>query len=198
MLIVGITGGIASGKTTVTAKLTELGAASVDADQVAHEKMAAGTGVHSRLVGRFGEDILLPDSEIDRRRLAEIVFADPEQLRALNAIVHPPVVAEIAGIVDQWRADAHHEIGVVQAPLLLESGLFDVVDLVVMVVASPEQQLSRLEARGLSTDDAVARLQAQPPDYVRLAVADLTLINKGTLELLSEQVRILDCKLRQA
>jgi dephospho-CoA kinase len=196
LLTVGLTGGIASGKTTIARHLETLGAVSADADVVAHELMAAGTDTYDRLVGRFGREILAADGAIDRVRLGDTVFGQAEQLEALNRIVHPPVIRRAQEILEQWRRDTGPAMGVMQVPLLIESGMADMFDVVVVVVASPEQQVKRLTDGGMALESALARLRSQLTDSERLVFSDWTIINKGDLALLKEQSSILFEKLR--
>lgn len=191
MLTVGLTGGIAGGKSTVALRLAELGAVCVDADAVAHELTSPGTDVYTRIKERFGSEIMAADGSIDRHRLAAIVFGDREQLAFLNKIVHPAVIQAVALTLSEWRADKSNKIGVVQAPLLVEAGMTGMFDVIVVVVSSPERQLSRLLETGMTKEDALARLRAQISDSDRLAYADITIINKGDLKLITEQATAL-------
>ena len=191
LLTVGLTGGIAGGKSTVASRLTELGAFCVDADTVAHELTSPGTEVYTRIKERFGTEIIAADGSIDRRRLAAIVFGDREQMGFLNEVVHPAVIEAIAGTLSEWRLDKSNRIGVVQAPLLIEAGMTGMFDVIVVVVSSPERQLSRLLETGMTKEDALARLRAQISDSDRLVYADITIINKGDLKLLSDQATAL-------
>jgi dephospho-CoA kinase len=196
LLTVGLTGGIASGKTTIARHLETLGAVCADADVVAHELMAAGTDTYDRLVGRFGRGILAADGAIDRVRLGDTVFGHTEQLEALNRIVHPPVIRRAQEILEEWRRDTGPAMGVMQVPLLIESGMADMFDVVVVVVSSPEQQVKRLTDGGMTLESALARLRSQLTDSERLVFSDWTIINKGDLALLKEQSSILFEKLR--
>lgn len=195
MLTVGLTGGIAGGKSTVTGRLVELGAVSVDADMIAREAMAKGTVVYDRLIDHFGRDILAADGSIDRARLAALVFDDPAQLEALNQVVHPAVIEGVRRRLDEWRSSDAGGIGVVQVPLLIEAGMAEMFDVIVVVVTTPEQQISRLVEMGLTTDQGLARLRSQLSDSERLPFADFTIINKGDLRQLAEQTSILYRKL---
>ncbi|MDP1809088.1 MAG: dephospho-CoA kinase [Actinomycetota bacterium] len=197
MLTVGLTGGIASGKSTVAGYLVELGAVAVDADLIAREVMSVGTDVYSRLAAHFGGDIIAPDGSIDRGRLAAEVFDDPAQLDALNRIVHPATIERIQALLDEWRADDSDRIGVVQVPLLIEAGLEELFDVVLVVVTTPEQQISRLMEMGLTVEQGLARLRSQANDAERLAFADFTLLNKGDIGRLKEQAAVVYARLKE-
>ena len=197
MFTVGLTGGIASGKSTVAGYLVELGAVSVDADLIAQEVMSVGTDVYTELAAHFGGGIIAPDGSIDRGRLAAEVFDDPAQLAALNRIVHPATIERIRTLLDGWRADNSGEIGVVQVPLLIETGMEELFDVVLVVVTTPEQQISRLLEMGLTVEQGLARLRSQSSDVERLAFADLTLLNKGDLGGLKEQAAVVYAQLKE-
>ncbi len=195
MLTVGLTGGIASGKSTITQHLSDLGAACTDADLIAREAMTEGTPVYAKLVEHFGRDILSKTGEIDRTALADQVFSDPDQLRVLNSLVHPVVIDQIKEALVAWEREGHG-IGIVQVPLLIEAGMTELFDVIVVTITTPEMQVNRLTERGLTVDEARARLRSQLPGSARLPFADLTIINKGGLELLKEQTAILFTKLK--
>jgi dephospho-CoA kinase len=197
LLTVGLTGGIAGGKTTIARRLAQLGAVCADADDIAREVTAAGTEAYGRIVDHFGPAILGAGGAIDRPRLADIVFGRPEQLAALNRIVHPPVIRRVRAVLDQWRGDQKHVMGVMQVPLLIESGMAGMFDAVVVVVASPEQQVKRLTDSGMTLESALARLRSQLTNSERLVFSDWTIINKGDLDLLEEQSSVLFEKLRE-
>ena len=195
LLAVGLTGGIARGKSTITKYLSDLGAVCVDADQIAREVMAEGTRVHAKLVEHFGRGILSEAGKIDRTALAAEVFSDPDQLRVLNSLVHPVVIDRIKKVLVAWRGQGH-EIGVVQVPLLVEAGITELFDVIVVAITTPEMQVNRLTATGLTFEEARARMRSQLPGSARLLFADLTIINKGGLELLKEQTAVLYNKLK--
>jgi dephospho-CoA kinase len=183
---VGLTGGIGSGKTTVTDLLAAHGAVIVDSDLIAREVVAAGSEGLAAVVAEFGADVLRPDGELDRERVASVVFADPGARARLNAIVHPRVRSRAAELI----ATAPAGSVVVQAiPLLVEVGLADAFDLVVVVDVPPEVAIERLvEMRGMSLEDARARIAAQAGRDERLAAADVVIDNSGSREALQEQV----------
>lgn len=175
---IGLTGGIGCGKSAVGAMLRALGAEYVDADQLVHRLLAAGSPLVERVAARFGPGVLAPDGGVDRRRLGAVVFADPAALRDLEALLHPAVRAELRRRMALSTAPAF----VLDAIKLLESGLYHEVDSVWVVTCSPEQQRRRLiERRGLSAEETAARIAAQPEQASRLAYADAVIENDGSL-----------------
>ncbi len=196
MVKVGLTGGIGAGKSEVSRLLASYGAVIVDADRIAREVVERGTPGLAAIVEEFGDDVLTPEGTLDRPKLGGIVFADPEKLKALNAIVHPLVGARSA----ELEAAAGPEAVVVHdVPLLTENGLAPLYDLVVVVDAAPETQLDRLvRLRGMSEDEAKSRMAAQATREQRLAVADHVIDNDGPLESLEPQVRAVWERLRSA
>ena len=185
MLRIGLTGGIGSGKSTVSALLAARGAVIVDADRIAREVVEPGTPGLAQVVETFGEQVLAADGSLDRAALAAVVFADPEARRQLDEIVHPLVRARASEIAAAAPPDA---VVVNDVPLLVETGQASSYDLVLVVEADPETRVSRLVQRGLTAEDARARMAAQASDGQRRAVADVVLDNSGTPEELAEQV----------
>ena len=185
MLRIGLTGGIGSGKSTVSALLAARGAVIVDADRIAREVVEPGTPGLARIVEAFGEGVLAPDGSLDRAALAAVVFAEPEARRQLDGIVHPLVRARAAELARAAPPDA---VVVNDVPLLVETGQASSYDLVLVVQADPAIRVSRLVQRGLTAEDARARMEAQASDEERRAVADVVLDNSGTPEDLAEQV----------
>jgi dephospho-CoA kinase len=182
ILKVGLTGGIASGKTTVLAILAELGAFVLNADELAHELTAPGGSAHAELVRRFGPEYFERDGSLRRRELAGLVFRDGEARMALNAIVHPKVIAEVARRIDRYRATGRSPVAVVDAALLVESGATATFDRIVVTRCSRDAQLQRLMARSaLSHDEALARIDAQASLEEKLAVADYVIDTDVTL-----------------
>ncbi len=180
MLLIGLTGGIASGKSTVARLLAEHGAVVVDADVIAREVVAPGTPGHRAILERFGRDILAPDGAIDRPALARLAFADAAALADLNAITHPDVMRVIAEQVAAYRDT--DLVVVVEVPLLVETGLAGAFDEVVVVEASPETQLARLACdRAMTAEQASERIAAQATADQRRAVAATILHNDGSL-----------------
>jgi dephospho-CoA kinase len=185
VLRIGLTGGIGSGKSTVSALLAERGAVIVDADRIAREVVEPGTPGLAAVAEEFGDDVLAADGSLDRPALAAIVFADPEARRRLDAIVHPLVRVRAAEIAAAAPPDA---VVVNDVPLLVETGQAGSYDLVLVVEAEAETRIARLVERGLTADDARARMAAQATDDQRRAVADVVLDNSGTREELVAQV----------
>lgn len=186
--MVGLTGGIGSGKSAVSRLLAERGAVVVDADVVAREVVKAGTPGLARVVEEFGEQVLLPDGSLDRAALGTRVFSDPEALSRLNAIVHPLIGARTAELLEQARASGVPLV-VHDVPLLVEGGLASTYDVVVVVAAEQETQLDRLvRLRGMTEEEARRRIAAQAPLEDKLAVADQVVHNDGSLGDLAAQV----------
>jgi dephospho-CoA kinase len=185
VLRIGLTGGIGSGKSTVSRLLVQRGAVLVDADVLAREVVAPGTPGLAAVVEAFGEGVVGADGSLDRPALAAVVFADPEARRRLDGIVHPLVRRRAADLVAAAPGDA---VVVQDVPLLVETGQAAAFDLVLVVEAAPEIRVARLVERGLAEDDARARIAAQATDEQRRAVADVVIDNSGTLEQLTEQV----------
>lgn len=186
MLRVGLTGGVASGKSAVSAMLAELGATVIDADQLARDVVAPGTDGWREVVGAFGSDVLTDSGDLDRPALAAIVFADPERRRELERIIHPRVRARAAELE---ATASHNAIVVHDIPLLVETGQAADFDAVVVVDAPPDLQVERMvEQRGLTPDEAWARVRAQTTRDRRTAVATYVIDNTGTLEDLRRRV----------
>ncbi|MEU9025212.1 dephospho-CoA kinase [Actinomadura sp. NPDC048394] len=186
MLKVGLTGGIGSGKSEVSARLDERGAVVIDADKIAREVVEPGTPGLAAVVAEFGADVLLPSGALDREKVGRIVFAHPERLAALNAIVHPLVGERMQELMDAAPAGA---IVVYDVPLLAENGLAGMYDAVVVVDAPEETQLDRLTSRrGMTEEDARARMANQATREQRRAVATHVIDNSGTLDDLKSQV----------
>ncbi len=190
MLRIGLTGGIGSGKSAVVAMLRDLGVPVVEADDISREVVRQGESAWSEIVEAFGREILHETGELDRARLAALVFADPEKLARLNQIVHPRVLAAL----DRWLTDREREgapIAVVEAPLLYESGYAGKLDRIVVVFCRREQQFERLIARGMSPENAESRIASQmPPEEKQRLAADL-IDNSGSLEETRRQVALL-------
>jgi dephospho-CoA kinase len=187
VLVVGLTGGIGSGKSTVSAMLAAKGAVVVDADAIVHEVQRPGTPTFEAMVERFGPGIVAADGSLDRQAVADVVFDDPDALAALNAIVHPAVGAEIARRM--LELEPTDEVVVLDVPLLVESkNRYPVAGLLV-VDLDPEVALTRLvEARGMREDDVRARMGRQATREERLARADRVIDNGGSVDDLAAQV----------
>lgn len=180
MILVGLTGGIGSGKSTVSARLAELGATVVDADAITRALQEPGTEVFAAIVEHFGDGVVAPDGGLDRQALADVVFNDPDELAVLNSIVHPAVGAEIARRLGE--AAGTDAVVVLDVPLLVESGRDDMAATIV-VDLDEEEAVRRLVAhRGFTEDDARSRIARQASREERRAKADLVLDNSGTVE----------------
>jgi dephospho-CoA kinase len=188
MLLVGLTGNIASGKSTVATMLADRGATIIDADELARQAVEPGSEALRAIVERWGAAMLTADGTLDRAALRQIVFNDPEQLEALNRIIHPEVERLRAAAVVEARARGDR-IVVCDIPLLFEKKMVDQFDTVVLVDASRPVRLERVVTqRGLSATEAMAMIAAQMPSELKRARADLVIHNGGTREQLSEQV----------
>lgn len=195
MLLVGLTGGIGSGKSTVSQMLEERGAVVLDADGFARAAVVPGSPGLRSVVERFGPEILTPEGDLDRPKLASIVFNDPAALADLEAIVHPVVRRMIAdGIQENLDAD---RVVVLVNPLLIEMGTHRDCDVVIVVSASPETQVARSVARGMTDEDVRARIAAQMPLEDRARTADVLIDNEGTLDDLEREVDVLWRQLRE-
>ncbi|MFD6905537.1 dephospho-CoA kinase [Streptomyces sp. NPDC060077] len=187
MLTVGLTGGIGAGKSEVSRLLAERGAVLIDADRIAREVVEPGTPGLRAVVDAFGEEILAEDGSLDRPRLGSVVFSDPERLAVLNSIVHPLVGARSRELEEAAAEDA---VVVHDVPLLTENALAPLYDLVIVVDASPETQLDRLVGRrGMTEEDARARMAAQATREQRRAIADIVIDNDVPLDELARRVQ---------
>jgi dephospho-CoA kinase len=195
VLRVGLTGGIGSGKSEVSKRLAAQGAVIIDADAIAREVVAAGTDGLAEVVEAFGPEILRADGQLDRPRLGDIVFADPALRGKLNAIVHPRVGARMAELE---RGAGPRAIVVHDVPLIAENGLAGGYDLVVVVDVPPRIQVERLvRYRGMTREQAQARMAAQASREQRLAIAGIVIDNSGSLAELDRQVGDLWAELRR-
>lgn len=177
--VLGLTGNIASGKSTVLAMLAALGAVPIDADAVYHDLIVPEAPLWHALVERFGDTIIAPDLTIDRRTLGDIVFADPAALAELDALTHPAVVAAVR----QRLAALTGGVAVIDAVKLVESGLAADCDRLWLVVCDPGKQVERLIRRsGIDRAEAERRVAAQPPLAPKLALADTVIDNRGTID----------------
>ncbi|MGH3443182.1 MAG: dephospho-CoA kinase [Nitriliruptorales bacterium] len=187
MFLVGLTGGIGSGKSTVAEMFAERGAEVVDADQVAREVVEPGTPGFSAVVARFGDEVVTPGGDLDRARLAEIVFGDEEARNDLNAIVHPLVGERIAARLGELRQ--REGVVVVDVPLLVEAGVDRGYEAIVVVTAPEDTRVARVvESRGMTTDEARDRIGSQASDDERIAVATHVVDNAGDLDALRQAV----------
>ncbi|MFL1903782.1 dephospho-CoA kinase [Streptomyces tauricus] len=200
MLKVGLTGGIGAGKSEVSRLLVEHGAVLIDADRIAREVVAPGTPGLAAVIDAFGKEVLAADGTLDRPKLGSIVFADADRLAVLNSIVHPLVGARSRELEEAASADS---VVVHDVPLLAENGLAKLYDLVIVVDASTETQLDRLvRLRGMTEEDARARMAAQATREKRREIADVVIDNDVPLERLRRRVRAvwadLDRRAREA
>jgi dephospho-CoA kinase len=190
-----LTGGIGAGKSEVSRRLAAQGAVIIDADAIAREVVAPGTAGLAEVVEAFGKDVLRADGELDRPRLGDLVFADPELRGKLNAIVHPRVGARMAELE---RAAGAGAIVVHDVPLIAENGMAGAYDVVVVVDVPPRLQVERLERyRGMTAEQARARMAAQASREQRLAIAGIVIDNSGSLSELDRQVGDLWAELRR-
>lgn len=196
MLLVGLTGGIGAGKSTVAALLSERGATVIDADLIVRDLYEPGTDVYRMVVERFGRGIVRPNRQIDRPRLAEIVFADEEARAALNAIVHPEVMQIVSERIDALKDS--DTVAVLDVPLLVEVGGGEGLDLIVVVEAAEHTRVSRLvKDRGMRPEDVRARITAQATPEERAALADVVIRNDGDEAELKNQVDMLWARIGQ-
>lgn len=196
MLRVGLTGGIASGKTTVTGMMRALGCEVLELDPIAHALMEPGHAVYEQVCKEFGAEILDSQRRIDRSKLGPIVFADRAKLDRLNQITHPPVLQ----VVDNWftsLAASGADLGVVEAALLVEAGYRKKLDRLVVAWCRPEQQLERLLARGLSREAAQQRIAAQMPADEKRKLATDVIDCSGGIEQTQQQTKTVVAALRQ-
>jgi dephospho-CoA kinase len=192
LYLIGLTGNIATGKSLVGRMLGELGAHVIDADALVRELQRKGTPVYDSIVAEFGPDILRSDGEIDRARLGSLVFSDPDALRRLEAIVHPAVGAELKSQISNLNSPKTETriVIVIEAIKLIEAGLHKQCNSLWVVTSRPEAQRKRLmRTRGLSQADAKLRIEAQPPQSDKAALADVLIENNGTFAALRSQVK---------
>ena len=192
MLKIGLTGGIATGKSHVLDRFRQRGVPCLDADELAHGVTAAGTEATAAIAERFGAEVLAADGSVDRKKLGSIVFADPAARRELEAIVHPAVHRAIAMGVRAFElmGDA---LAVVDIPLLFETGSEKTFDKVIVTACAPETQMARLVQRGLTDEAARQRLAAQWPTERKTARADFVITTDGSFAETDEQVaRVMD------
>ncbi|MDH3418144.1 MAG: dephospho-CoA kinase [Gammaproteobacteria bacterium] len=188
MFRIGLTGGIASGKSTAADVFTELGAAVVDTDVIARDVVAPGESGLEAVAAEFGSDVLLPNGELDRRALRSIVFSDPQRREVLESILHPLIRARTLRVIASLEAP----YVIVVVPLLLETGFAELVERILVVDCPEAQQLERLRQRdGVGESEAQAMLAAQTDRQTRLARADDVIDNSGSIEATRAQVKAL-------
>lgn len=181
MKTLGLTGGIASGKSTVARMLSARGVPVVDADRVARDVVAPGSDGLAEVVSRFGAHLLQPDGSLDRKALGEVVMADADARQALEAITHPRIFHGITDALERFEREGHG-VAAVEAALMIETGSFQMYDTVVVVAATPEVQRTRLMAReGMDAETAHRWLAAQLPVEQKIEHADVVIWNDGTL-----------------
>lgn len=186
---IGLTGGIACGKSTVSGMLVQRGAMLVDADRIAREVVEPGMPALSQIVERWGPELLLPDGSLHRKKLGEIVFGNPQALQQLQEITHPPIRATIRERMAEYERNNPDKLVVVDIPLLYESGLQSMFEAVMVVYVPRTVQLDRLMLRdGLSREQAEQRLQAQMDIERKKELADIVIDNQGTMEQTEGQV----------
>ena len=190
MLRVGLTGGLASGKSFVGHALAELGCYLIEADKLGHEVMLPGAEAYDAIVREFGGGILEPDGQIDRHRLSALVWDHPDRLEKLNAIIHPPVVSrEESRMAEIAQADPR-AIAVVEAAILVETGSYRRFDKLIVVTCTPEQQMERALKRGsYSKEEILARISRQLPLQEKVRMADYVIDTSGTKESTLEQLQ---------
>lgn len=188
ILRVGLTGGIASGKTTVAGFFAEMGALVLDADKIAHDMIRRGGEAHGDVLTRFGSVVLGPDGDIDRRILGAVVFRDPAALRDLNAIIHPRILPEVERRIGHYLSFGHATLAVLEAALLVETGLYRRLDRLVVVRCSKDAQIQRLVSRqGLTPEEALLRIESQAPLEAKLDAADYVIDTETTVRETREQ-----------
>jgi dephospho-CoA kinase len=188
MQLIGLTGGIASGKSVVAARLAEHGAVVVDADRVAREVVEPGTPALARIRREFGDGVIASDGSLDRAALGALIFSEPEKRAALNAITHPAVGIRSKELFAAAAAADPDAIVVYDVPLLVDAGRADEFDLIVVVNASTATRVSRMmELRGMTRDEAMHRINSQATNTERLAIADVVIDSNGSLEQTLEQ-----------
>ena len=189
MITIGVTGGIGSGKSTVTKILAELGAPIIDADKVGHAIYQPDGPAYPDMIAAFGEGILAPDRTIDRRKLGPIVFADPKALKRLNSIVHPKMFARMREMVEGMRAAGERKPIVIEAAVLIEANWQPLFDKIWLVTTSKERVIQRIEQeRGLAREQIEARIRAQLSDDERRNFATEVIANDGSMEELRDRV----------
>ena len=179
ILRVGLTGGIASGKSTIMRNFASLGCMTVDADAIVARLYQQGEAGHAAIVRSYGREVLLPNGEIDRKRLADIAFATPEDARRLNELIHPIVLAEDSRLMAEAAARTEDVIYIVEATLLLEAGGKQRYDRIVVVDVDPDVQVARAVGRGMTEEEVRRRIAHQLPRVARLRQADYVIDNSG-------------------
>ncbi len=200
MLRIALTGGLCSGKSTVSAMFAELGVPTINADQIGHHLLRAGSPWVSRVVDEFGAGVLASDGSIDRKKLAALVFAGtPEserRRRRLNALLHPPIMEEVDRRISELHGKTRHPFVIIEAALFVEEKLHHRFDRLAVVTCNPEQQVLRFQGRtGGSREEAESRLKVQLPEEAKARLADYVINNSGNLEDTRHQVENLNAML---
>jgi dephospho-CoA kinase len=194
----GLTGGIASGKSTVARFLEALGAKVIDADRVGHELLQPSNPIHNKVVSHFGEEILTPGGEIDRERLSSIVFTEPQKLSELTSIMHPRLIARVEELAQELHARHPRAAIIVDAALIYEAGVEHRFAKILVAWCRPEQQIERLMAKtGVSRQDALRRMASQIPAEEKRHRADYVIDCSGSLEETRAQVEVLYPELKR-
>jgi len=181
ILRAGLTGGIASGKSSVAHLFAALGCGTIDADQIVTQLYQPGRAGHAALIRTYGESILAPDGTIDRRKLADVALATDAGAKKLNALIHPLVIEEQARLIAAQEAADGDRIVIVEATLLIESGGRSRFDRIIVVDTDPETQITRAVARGMTREEAERRIARQMPRKERLRYADYVIDSSGTM-----------------
>jgi len=190
MLVVGLTGNIGSGKSSVARFLKEMGARVIDTDQVARDVVAPGTPGLQQIIEHFGTGVLNADGTLDRPQMAQIVFSNPDALKGLTSIVHPAIRAKVLKYITDYKNNHDAPLLAIEAPLLIESGMHRIVDQVWLVTVDAQTQIQRVINRDAATAEQVAsRLAAQMPQEDKLPYARKVIDNSGTPEATLQQVR---------
>jgi dephospho-CoA kinase len=197
MLKLGLTGGIASGKTAVAAMLREMGFQVFDADATSHQLIEPGHPAHDEILETFGADLADSSGRINRAKLGSLVFADPAKLAKLNAILHPRVEQAMLHQLDEWQHNGIRDAAFVEAALLVEAGFTKNLDGLVVAWCQPQQQLERLRSRGMTETEARQRIKAQMPVEEKLRHATETIDCSGSLEQTRAQVQALAATVRK-
>src|SRR5579862_9569324 len=192
----GLTGGIASGKSTVAAMLRELGLDVIFADEISRRMLDRGEAAYEETIREFGQEIVSTDGTLDRKKIASIVFADRTKLDRLNAIIHPRVEAQILKQLGEWEREGKRKVAFVEAALLVEAGYMKNLDGLVVTWCKPEQQMQRLTARGMTEPEARSRIAAQMPVEEKLKLATYKIDCSGSIEDTRRQVEALSKTLR--
>jgi len=189
LFVIGLTGGIASGKSTVSLLLKDKGAVIIDADEIGKQILKPGKAARIKVIEHFGQQILNEKKDIDRKKLADLVFSNKKELEFLNSVTHPEIINEIKAQLQYYR-NLKTAVVIIDAALLIEVGLHKIVDEVWLVTVDEDTQLERLMAREkhLSMEQAISRIKAQMPQHEKIKYADRVIDNNGSIEDTKNQV----------